>query len=209
MKHISSKRLFEYWNELRGTRPAPNRDEIQPSGLRHILGDAYILQDEPRFQASFRLCGNNVNHIFCRELKGQRFLGLFADESQTAVQTLWRSVAEEQAAVVMGTIGHSNRGKQVRLETLMLPLNVSSRQGYRVLATTAAFDKPYWLGVDPVTQQTVDSVRIVMPDDIGRLGNGAPSLQTPTGPVAALALAGDGARRYGHLVVVDGGNLAD
>ncbi|MEO0637198.1 MAG: PAS domain-containing protein [Pseudomonadota bacterium] len=205
MKHANSKSLFQYWNELRGDRPAPNRDEIQPGGLRSVLGDTYILQDEPRFEASFRLCGSNVNQIFCRELKGQRFLGLFESNARTAVQTLWRAVAEDRAAVLAGCTGVTERGREVRLETLLLPLHVPQSQGYRVLGATSVFEKPFWLGVDPVMEQTVDSVRIVMPDDIARLATDAPSIATPPHPVSPFRFEGSSARRYGHLVVVDGG----
>ena len=86
----------------------------------HVLGDAFILQDEPRFEASFRLCGSNVNHLFCRELKGQRLLSLFDNEARSAVQTLWRAVAEDRAAVILGTTGETARGKTLKMETLLL-----------------------------------------------------------------------------------------
>ncbi|MEM1365727.1 MAG: PAS domain-containing protein [Pseudomonadota bacterium] len=206
MKHENTKSLFEYWNKLRGDRLLPNRDEIQPSGLRNVLGDTFILQDEPRFEASFRLCGSNVNQIFCRELKGQRFLSLFPQEGRVPMQTLWRAVAEDRAAVLFGSVGTTASGKELHLETLLLPLGVSPTQGYRVLGTTSSFEHPYWLGVEAVKHQTIASVRIVMPDDLTRLGEETPGLASPEAPVAALRLAGKSARRYGHLVVVDGGN---
>ena len=92
------------------------------------------------------------------------------------------------------------------METLLLPLAVPATQGYRALGTISTFDKPYWLGVEPLLRQSVDSVKIVMPNDIARLGSETPALVSPEEPVAALSLAGERARRYGHLVVVDGGN---
>ena len=36
MKHASTSMLFEYWNERRGSRPAPERSEIDPADIRQV-----------------------------------------------------------------------------------------------------------------------------------------------------------------------------
>ena len=43
MKHAASRELYAYWEEKRGTRPAPERAEIEPGAIRGILSDAFIL----------------------------------------------------------------------------------------------------------------------------------------------------------------------
>ena len=37
MRHAASKDLFRYWETLRGSRPAPERGEIEPAEIRGIL----------------------------------------------------------------------------------------------------------------------------------------------------------------------------
>ena len=48
MKHAASRELFAYWQEKRGTRPAPERAEIDPGAIRGLLGDAFILALDQR-----------------------------------------------------------------------------------------------------------------------------------------------------------------
>ena len=44
MKQASSRELFGYWTAKRGSRPAPERGEIEPSAIRRALGDVFILE---------------------------------------------------------------------------------------------------------------------------------------------------------------------
>ena len=39
MKHASSREVFCYWNELRGRRVAPQREELDPAAVRKALAD--------------------------------------------------------------------------------------------------------------------------------------------------------------------------
>ena len=71
MKHPASRRLFSYWEELRGKRPAPERAEIEPGAIRQILSEAFIVALDPAAGYSFRLAGTRVCALFCRELKGE------------------------------------------------------------------------------------------------------------------------------------------
>ncbi len=43
MKHPTSRMLFSYWDSLRGDRAAPERGEIEPGAIRHILAETFIL----------------------------------------------------------------------------------------------------------------------------------------------------------------------
>ena len=47
MKHAASRELYTYWEEKRGTRPAPERAEIEPGAIRGVLSDAFILALDP------------------------------------------------------------------------------------------------------------------------------------------------------------------
>ena len=57
MKHASTRALFEYWNEKRGNRPAPEREDIDPIAIRHALGDTFMLAADFVNEQRFRLAG--------------------------------------------------------------------------------------------------------------------------------------------------------
>ena len=70
MKHEKSTSLFQYWNRLRGNRPAPRRTEIEPADIKANLADTFILEQDTRGRPMFRLAGTRLCATFGRELKG-------------------------------------------------------------------------------------------------------------------------------------------
>jgi hypothetical protein len=44
MKSVSSKRLYQYWQDLSGDRPAPERRDIEPAAIKSLLSDVFILE---------------------------------------------------------------------------------------------------------------------------------------------------------------------
>ena len=91
MKHPSNRELFEYWNTRRGRRSAPDRNEIEPGAIRHLLADTFILAFDASGGHPFRLAGTRVCALFGRNLKGASFLDLWAASSRGAVGTCSRS----------------------------------------------------------------------------------------------------------------------
>ncbi|MBE0702443.1 MAG: PAS domain-containing protein, partial [Afipia sp.] len=53
MKQNGSIQLFQYWNRLRNGRPAPKRTEIEPSDIKSLLADTFILEKDGRGEAVF------------------------------------------------------------------------------------------------------------------------------------------------------------
>ncbi|MFX5676506.1 PAS domain-containing protein, partial [Acinetobacter baumannii] len=47
MKHPSSREFFAYWDNKRGAARAPDRADIDPSAVRGLLGDIFVLSCEP------------------------------------------------------------------------------------------------------------------------------------------------------------------
>ena len=84
MKHPSTRELFDYWNNRRGSRPAPERSEIEPGAIRRVLADTFILGIDPGSGHPFRIAGTRVCAIFGRELKGMAFTDLWRETSRSA-----------------------------------------------------------------------------------------------------------------------------
>src|SRR5919108_1242731 len=193
MKHSSTRDLFEYWNERRGSRPAPERGDIEPGPIRHVLGDSFIASFNPAVGHPFRLAGTRLCGAFGRELKGEPFVDLWAEPTRHKLRELTNSIGTESAGVVAGANGRSVDGSTVELELLILPLSHCGRMPARFLGALTPLAVPYWLGIHPIVDLSLGSLR--------HLG---PWLET----VPPRFRVTSGRRRHG-LVVYDGGRPAE
>jgi hypothetical protein len=207
MKHGASRELFEYWNQVRGRERAPHRGAIEPSDIRRILADTFILEVADRSTHLVRLAGTRVCSIFCRELKGTNFFDLWRADDRSAMSTLAAAVSEDGAAAVVTVDARTERQQDVSAELLLLPLRHSGAAFDRVLGSLAVLDRPYWLGSEPVTSQTITSLRLIWPDEspgfMRRRTDLPPARVLPLMPTAGAISTTP--RRRGHLVVFDGG----
>jgi hypothetical protein len=192
MKHPSNKDLFAYWNKQRGERPAPLRADIEPSDIRHVLGDAFVLSADGNGNHSFRLAGTRLCALFSRELKGESFTQLWHKSGQTAMRELLSVVLEEKVGVVAGVTGATQDDAllAINLELLLLPLEGDGRTEARILGAMGPMAAPYWLGAKAIGPLTLGMFRHVGPAV-------APSLAPGLVPA-------EGRLRHG-LTVYDGG----
>jgi hypothetical protein len=204
MKHGASRELYEYWNRLRGTDKAPQRSAIEPSDLRRVLADTFILEVGGREKYDVRLAGTRVWAIYCREIKGTNLIDLFAGEDRSAMATLGAAVSEDGAAAVITVNAMTEKGNETACEMVLLPLKHGSAAPFdRILGSVAVLERPYWLGTEPVVKQSITSLRLIWPDE------GPTFLRRRTDrPLATVAPHPSiQPRRRGHLYVVDGGKL--
>ena len=192
MKHASTRQVFEYWNERRGKRVAPERGDIEPGPIRRALGDTFILAQDSRPGHRFRLAGTRMCALFCRELKGEPFMHLWTATERAALGEYVAAVAEESAGIVAGATGRTAEGARIDLELLLLPLIHRDRSQARLLGVLAPLVVPYWLGTSPVVGLTCGTVR--------HLG---PATSTVAAP--HLVPASENGRVRHGLIVYDGG----
>lgn len=192
MKHPSNRDLFAYWTERRGARLAPERGEIEPSEIRQVLGDTFVLASDGIPNHPFRLAGTRLCALFGRELKGESFVKLWDRTDQAALRELIGVVMEEKVGVVASASGFKADDDllTINLELLLLPLAYRSKNDARVLGSLAPLAAPYWLGA-----RAIGPLRLGM---FRHLGSGT-ALVAPARFVAA-------ARRLKRgLTVYDGG----
>src|SRR5918998_6794424 len=137
MKHSTSRMLFSYWDALRGERAAPERGDIEPGEIRHILADTFILEIGPDRQAGFRLGGTRLCALFGRELKGEPLHGLWPADAQDEMQHFIDIVIDETAALVVGLVGETDDGDALDLEMLLLPLRHRGKTHARLMGSMA------------------------------------------------------------------------
>jgi hypothetical protein len=159
MKHPVSQELYAYWQERRGDRPAPERAEIEPGPIRQVLSDIFILALDRKAGHPFRLAGIRVCALFGRELKGERFLELWAAASRPIVTDLLAILAEENVGTVAGVTGEMANGDSIELELLLLPLAAARANLARTIGVLVPFETPEWTGANSIGLLTIGPCR--------------------------------------------------
>lgn len=208
MHHAGTIELYQYWNRLRRDRPAPTRVEIEPADIRGLLADTFILEMDSRDNAIFRLAGTRLCALFGRELKGFAFLSLWRERDTRAIGRLVRGVVADKSIVVVSFEGVTAKNRFTAFELVLLPLD-GGVDNPRLLGAVFAFDKPYWLGAEPLVELRIGALRVIDPERDHVFLDNRPSIDVPAlaPDDATLAVPSEAAplRKVRHLVVLDGG----
>jgi hypothetical protein len=161
MKHASTHALFDYWNRQRGWRRTPARSEIDPSDIRHVLSDTFMLAADFVDGIRFRLAGTCVCALFSREVKGELFNTLWSEASREPLENLLDAVVNESVGVVAGVLGRTEYQTEAELELLLLPLALDSATRIRALGALVPLTSPYWLGEQAIIELELRTFRHV------------------------------------------------
>lgn len=161
MKHATSRTLFAHWNAARGERASPERCNIDPGAIRHILADTFILEAGPNGAAAFRLAGTRLCALFGRELRGRPFESLWTMREAPQARRSLNLVTNETVALVSGHVGAPAEGAAVDLEMLLLPLRESGKTHAIALGALSFANVPTWLGFHPISPLEMVSQRVV------------------------------------------------
>ncbi len=199
MKHPVSRELFAYWDELRGTRAAPERGDLDPAAIRAILADTFVLEvtggtagigrDFP-----VRLSGTRLNAFFLNELKGMSLLSIWRSEYRAAIEDVLACVLDERTAMVAGVRAAPRDDVPIDLEMLLLPLRHHGRTHVRILGSLAPSHVPSWLGLLPVEPMTLTSFRTIRGTSPASYKPSGPPLHELSPPT-----------RHGRFTVYEGG----
>jgi hypothetical protein len=140
MKHPSSREFFAYWDGKRGDARAPDRSDIEPSAVRELLGDIFVLSYDSDAGYPFRVAGTRVCALLGRDLKDQSFSGLFTAESRDEIEDVIGYVAEEMLAAVAGITATSENGSVAHLELLLLPFCARAHAPISLTGLLAPFE---------------------------------------------------------------------
>ncbi len=159
MKHASTRAIFDYWNRQRGRRAAPDRSDIDPADIRHVLGDTFMLAADFADDIRFRLAGTRVCALFTREIKGEAFSAQWSKSCSEQIENLLTAVIDEKIGAVTGIVGRTENGDEVELELLLLPLAHAGQARVRALGVLVPLTPPYWLGEQPVIELELKTLR--------------------------------------------------
>ncbi|OCW58815.1 PAS domain-containing protein [Hoeflea olei] len=206
MKHKHSLGLYEYWTAKRGARAAPNRTDIEPADIRQMLPHVFICDLDAEHRLAFRLAGTALCALYGRELKGSSFSSLWlADGARNAART-GVAVATQTTPAVLSLDGLSNGGRVAQAEMLLLPITGPSGRHDRLIGLVSVFERPYWVGSDPLAGFSTTGIRFIDPSREPVFLANRPEIGLGGTPhAAAPAQGGPMARKVAHLVVHEGG----
>ena len=191
MKHSVNRDLHRYWDRLRDGRTAPERSEIDPAAIRHVLAYTFVLgvSGSPlsgRRDVSFRLCGTRLNALFGRDLKGGSFASIWSPEDAGSADALLDVALDDRAAVVAGGWAGPPDHEPIAVELLLLPLRHHGKTHARLLGSLAPAANPGWMGLRPVEPLRLASFRS-MPGSPSRPAKGLTGLgSADTNPSKAM-----------------------
>lgn len=206
VKHTVSRDLHAYWDGLRHDRAAPERRDIDPAAIRHVLAYTFVLEvtGPPPAAARdlrFSLAGTRIGALF-GEARGQTFDRIWNRDTLAAVDMMLASVLADRAVVVASTRCGPSPDRAVDLELLLLPLRHHGRTQSRILGSLAGTAVPDWMGLVPAGGLDLLGYREFVDPAAPRTRAGRPRPLAPRPGPAATAVP---AFRSGRFTVHDGG----
>jgi len=163
MKHPSSREFFAYWDGKRGDARAPDRSEIEPSALRGLLGDIFMLAYDSAAGYPFRVAGTRVCALFGRDMKDRSFSALFDRESRREIEEIVAVVGDEMLPAIAGLTAKSARGAITHLELLLLPFSARAHTPISLTGLLAPFETHHGTLDGPLGELSLTSWRYIHP----------------------------------------------
>jgi hypothetical protein len=127
MKHPGNREFYAYWEEKRAGAAAPERSDLDPDRVRHLLGDIFVLAYDAAAGFPIRVAGTRMCALLGRDIKGQGFADLFSGGSRGEIADIIGIVVDETLPTVAGVTAQAAGGAAIRLELLLLPFSARSR----------------------------------------------------------------------------------
>jgi hypothetical protein len=209
MKTQSALHLFQYWNRLRAGSPAPQRADIQPSDIRDVLSQIFILQSNDfDTEMMFRVAGTSISNFIGHTLRSTSFRALFEIKNQPLISRLMRNCYQDRLVVVLELSAYSQSGRQTLLELLMLPLQKED-DGGRILGCLVPQTEEFWHGMESIVRLELQSIRVVDPEREPLYLANRPKIEVSPSIAPAeetLIFVGDMPLQKGvQLLVIEGG----
>lgn len=156
-----------YWTALRGARPMPKRQELDPRGIEGALPNSFLLQRIAPGPTRIRLAGSQLAEILGTEIRGMAIQSLFTPYYQSIIEKSAEEVCSRPAIAQFWLSGERGNGKpamearmtlwpladdQGRATQILGALSCKGRAGaaprrfhiasYRLLEIDAATHKP-------------------------------------------------------------------
>ncbi|WP_244497360.1 PAS domain-containing protein [Ensifer sp. Root954] len=206
MRSNTTTELFRYWNTIRGKRELPRRDELEPSDIRTLLPNLFILERDRNAGISFRLAGTQVCALFGQELRGRQFGMLWLGSQAAKTQRITGQVMTHRVPLVLSAKGRTADAREVDIETLLLPLASSEGESDRVLGALSPLSRPYWLHATSIECLDATGMKVLDPDRTAVFRDEETERQSDAfAKSPATGAFSREFRQFGHLRILEGG----
>ncbi|KQT03882.1 MULTISPECIES: PAS domain-containing protein [unclassified Rhizobium] len=206
MRSKTAIEIYAYWDELRGHRDVPSRNQIEPAHIRNILADLFILEKSANGDIRFRLAGTRICALFARELRGSTFDALWLGEQTGRLRRVASEVMQHKSPVVLSASALAGSADRLPTEIILLPLRSPDGGVDRIIGSLVPLTRPLWLEATPVNFLDLDGIRVLDVEKTSLFLQNRPEIPLPSRQpnVANQSLAG-AIRRVLHLRVFEGG----
>ncbi|MDL2407310.1 PAS domain-containing protein [Rhizobium calliandrae] len=161
MRQKNSVEIFTYWEQLRGNADAPLRNLIEPSAVRHILPELFILEAVRDQAPRFRLAGTAICSLMGRELRFESFAALWAGGQPDDAVRIAAGVMEHVVPALIKATGYSIGGRHVTFEMVLMPLRSAGDVCDRLLGCLTPTAHTPWLGSERLEFLALDRSRML------------------------------------------------
>jgi len=194
MRHKTTETVFHYFNDLRADRSAPLRHEIDPSKLKGVLPDLFIMEKGRDGLVRFRLAGTRVCVVLGREMRERVFSDIWDPAFRHRMRLAAETVLANRNPLELAITAEGDDGSVLSLEMLMLPLLSRIDQCDRIFGSLVVLDQPATLETMTRRLSPADLVFTPASDAIPVRADGG-----------ALGAIGGLVTRFAHLRVFEGG----
>lgn len=127
--------LVALWEERRGNRALPTRDDLPVKDLRPWLGCLALFEFRPSLGPVFRLCGTSLHRRFGGEMTGKAVTDLPADIAQGLTKQLEKARTEQKPRRAKYSTPQEPR---ITFHEVYLPMTGPARSGDLVLFASYA-----------------------------------------------------------------------
>jgi len=156
--------LLAYWTQIRGKRPAPNRSDIDPSQIHHVLCDSFMVEIDPLRQYPMRLSGARLDAFGLKKLKGGGFLDLWAPQDRRSLAAALLTVVDCAIPFAGVVEAKAKDFASVEMELLLLPLRCGANSPPRILGALTPDYQPGWVGQVAAEPLELRSLRMLARD---------------------------------------------
>jgi len=162
MKHRNSHFAVGYWGRIRGARSVPGQADIDPKALKRLLPYVFLLDMRGAGgDITYRLAGTALCERFGCELRGQGFLAHWDEGSKPALSILLRQSLRLCSPVCLTSLGATDDGRMVEIETALMPISHGSGEPDRFLGVmTLLGDSSQIFGRNIVFERLISSTMV-------------------------------------------------
>jgi hypothetical protein len=159
--HPGSRRLYRYWEGLRGERMAARRSEIEPRDVSSILPNiGIVVRDAGGHGYRWRLAGTAICSLYRQELTGRNVLERWSTFERKVISRYLATVVDDRQPCILRYRICTSQGHLIGVEMSGFPI-ISARGDTHILCGIFPFRDPALLHYETVSTLELSGARSI------------------------------------------------